>query len=671
MSSTPSTTRTKDIFLAAHMISDAEERARFLTQACGDDADLRQRVQALLDADAKAEDFLDAPVKESPAAGDKVGYFGDYVLLDEIARGSNGVVFRARQVSLDRVVALKMLRNRPELTSDADVQRLRAEAKAAASLDHPNILPIYEIGVCEGQPYFSMKLITGGTLQFRMAEYQQDMRKAVAMLVKVARAMQHAHSQGILHRDLKPGNILIDSNGEPHITDFGLARKMGIDSSLTMTGQVMGTPLYMSPEQARGGSKELTPATDIYSLGTMLYELIEGRRPFQSDDLIELIQQVADKAPPAPQTPHRPLAAIAMKCLEKSPNARIPTAGALADELEKWLRSEPTLEADYQAPKIKRPLPWKPLLASAALIALGLGVMKLWDRQPSVVEVTTLDDELDPPGTTGSGVSLREALRQVQENGRIVFAKPGKLTLSPKLGAIHVSKSVHIDGAPTEIHSQPSIDRIFIIVDKARLSVAKLTFSGEAENARLRGSVGAIENNGALEAVDCRFENNGGGGLGGGISSQGDLTLRRCVFENNVTNMLGGALHITGAGSQVEIEDCRFTGNRAAGNGGSAINISLQAADARVRLTRCTLTGNVWQPEAKRTRKSEVPSDKSGGALHILGGTVTLDRCIIAGNQGPSDTDKLDVFGTFEAAGLNFIGGDPKAAPAGLGAVVK
>jgi|UniRef100_UPI003783A9AF tRNA A-37 threonylcarbamoyl transferase component Bud32 len=376
--SNSSISRQKEIFLAAREISDAGERARFITEACGGDFALRGRIETMLGAEGEKNGFLEpnetltasVPI---PAAGDKVGYFGDYVLLDEIAHGSSGVVFRARQVSLDRVVALKMLRHRPLLSKEADTQRLRAEATAAASLDHPNIVPIYEVGAHEGQPYFSMKLVAGGTLQFHMAEYQAAPRKAVALMVKVARAVQHAHAKGILHRDLKPGNILLDAVGEPHVTDFGLARKMGQESGLTMTG-VVGTPHYMSPEQARGGVRELTPATDIYSLGAILYELVEGHHAFESDDLIELLKQVAEKPPPTPRTPHRELAAILMKCLEKSPAARHATAAELADALENWLRVDPVVT---RRPVLRKA--WKPALAAAAMILLAIGVKVLWD----------------------------------------------------------------------------------------------------------------------------------------------------------------------------------------------------------------------------------------------------------------------------------------------------
>ncbi|MBL9116973.1 MAG: serine/threonine protein kinase [Verrucomicrobiaceae bacterium] len=424
------TSRQKEVFMAALELEDAAARAAYLDSACGGDVDLRTRIERLLGLEAESREFLEPAIVPLlrdgiPPPGQTVGYFGDYVLLDEIARGSSGVVFRARQVSLDRVVALKMLKDGPLLTNDADVQRLHSEAKAAASLDHPHILPIYEVGAHEGQPYFSMKLIEGGTLQFRVAEYQRDVRKAVALLIKVARAVHHAHAKGILHRDLKPGNILLDASGEPLIADFGLARKIGIDSSLTMTGQMMGTPLYMSPEQARGGSKELTPATDIYSLGTILYELIEGRRPFQSDDLIELIRQVAEKPAPAPQSPHRALADIAMKCLEKQPAARYTTAGALADDLEAWLdgklRAPPRWSVRWR---------WVALAAACAVLAFGFHAV----RPTSDHVVTTTADELDPPGSAGLGVSLREAVRDAAPGVRItfatsVFAREGKITL--------------------------------------------------------------------------------------------------------------------------------------------------------------------------------------------------------------------------------------------------
>ena len=273
-----------------------------------------------------------------------IRYFGDYELLDEIARGGMGVVYRARQVSLNRVVALKMILS-GQLASQADVQRFRQEAELAANLDHPGIVPIYEIGEHHGQHYFSMKLIEGGTLHFRAAEFQRDARKAAALMATVARAVHHAHQQGILHRDLKPGNILIDAAGEPHVTDFGLARKIGLDSSLTMSGQIMGTPHYMAPEQARGENRALTPGADIYSLGAMLYELLGGQRPFTGEDFITLLKQVAETEPPRLRTLKpsldRDIETMVMKCLEKSPAARYATAAELADDLDRWQRGEP------------------------------------------------------------------------------------------------------------------------------------------------------------------------------------------------------------------------------------------------------------------------------------------------------------------------------------------
>ena len=326
----------KDIFLAAADIPDLAERSRYLDEACGDDAALRGRVEALLNADAPEAFLAHSPVAER---GDSIGYFGDYVLLSEIARGSSGVVFRARQTSLNRVVALKMLRDTSLLASPADEKRFRAEAEAAAGLDHPGIVPIYEVGQHAGQRYFSMKLIDGGTLHFRGGEFREP-RLAAALMGKVARAVHHAHQHGILHRDLKPGNILLDRDGEPHVVDFGIAQHIGVDSGLTQTGQIIGTPHYMAPEQARGENRALTPAADIYSLGAILYELLAGRKPFDAGTMLTLLKQVTEQ-PPAPlRLADRDLEHIVMRCLEKKPAARYGSAAELADDLDRWLHGE-------------------------------------------------------------------------------------------------------------------------------------------------------------------------------------------------------------------------------------------------------------------------------------------------------------------------------------------
>ncbi len=381
----------------------------------------RTAASAAADQDERRGQMLELVSASLPSAGSR---FGDYELLEEVARGGMGVVYRGRQVRLNRLVALKMIRD-GRLASAEEVERFRREAEAAAALEHPHIVPVYEVGEHEGRCYFSMKWIEGGSLAQALRSPLSALRpkEAAQLVVDVARAVHHAHQHGILHRDLKPANILLQkretrnptndtkkntnegektSNSQeqlmsspassssscvsreswfdvvPMVTDFGLAKRVADSNVPTRSGVIVGTPSYMAPEQA-AGSKGLTTAVDVWGLGAILYELLTGRPPFQSDSTLEVLRQVQEQEPERPRAlnPHvdRDLETICLKCLRKEPSARYPSAEALADDLTRWLRGLPIQARPVGAAERLRK--WARRRPGVAGLAASLAVMTL------------------------------------------------------------------------------------------------------------------------------------------------------------------------------------------------------------------------------------------------------------------------------------------------------
>jgi len=326
--------------------------------------------------------LLTQHTKKAAQVAELLGELGDYELLEEIGRGGQGVVFRARQKSLNRTVALKVI-SLGQWASKAHLKRFRLEAEAAASLEHPGIVPIHEVGERDGSCYFSMKFVEGGQLDEVARREPMPIRRAVELIAKVARTVHYAHEHGILHRDIKPGNILLDAKGEPHLTDFGLARLVESESTVTRTLEVLGTPSYMAPEQALGNNEAITSVTDVYGLGAVLYQLLTGQPPFAGGATYETIKLLLDTEPRPPRVVNpkidRDLSTICLKCLEKDPKRRYSSALALAEDLERWLKHEP-----IQARRtgiFARGTRWvrrNPKLVATGVAGLVLGAAVIW-----------------------------------------------------------------------------------------------------------------------------------------------------------------------------------------------------------------------------------------------------------------------------------------------------
>ena len=338
-------------------------------------------------------------------AGEQVGYFGDYELIEEIARGGMGVVWKARQVSLNRPVAVKMILS-GQLANAAEVKRFHIEAEAAANLKHPNIVSIHEIGEHEGRHYFSMDLIAGRNLAQAIGGKPMPAQSAAGLLKTLAEAVHYAHQRGTLHRDLKPQNVLLDAEDRPHITDFGLAKQLTASNDLTQSGAVMGSPSYMPPEQATGRLAEIGPASDVYSLGAILYQMLTGKVPFSGATAVDTLRAVVEQEPVAPAKLNdrvpADLETICLKCLEKKPERRYASARALAEELERFLKHEPILAKPASAARKMvswcRQRPWV-VSGLAVLLVLGLTGLAfgLWQKN-EFLQWRMTNPKAKPPG---------------------------------------------------------------------------------------------------------------------------------------------------------------------------------------------------------------------------------------------------------------------------------
>jgi tetratricopeptide (TPR) repeat protein len=498
----------KAVFTALERRS-GPDRDAYLAASCGGDADFRRRIEDLLAAHDRAGDVLGPDGQSVEVAGSRAGtatatdafepavrndteamrswpragaiepmvdhdlnaaadgdglppgaavrYFGDYEIRRELGRGGMGVVYEARQISLNRRVALKMVKA-GLLAGDDELRRFRNEAEAAALLDHPGLVPLYEVGCHDGQHYLCMKLVPGGSLVPLIGRYLDDPRAAAQLVAEAADAVAHAHARGILHRDLKPANILVDNQGRPHVTDFGLAKRVEGDVELTQSGAILGTPAYMSPEQASGRRGAVTTASDVYGLGAVLYALLTGRAPFGGDSVVETIDAVRNQPPERPRKLNAAvppdLETICLKCLEKDPRRRYPSAQALADDLTGWLESRPIMAR--RVGTVERAWLWckrRPAVAGlsaatllVALAGLSFGVWQ-WSAALRNARIAKANAEMALRSAKEAKLSTRVACDTVDD--LMTYIAAVNLTDIPQLARMASVRTLLLDKART------------------------------------------------------------------------------------------------------------------------------------------------------------------------------------------------------------------------------
>jgi len=419
---------------------------------------------------------------------------GNYQILEEIGRGGMGVIYRARQRHSRRIVALKRI-----LSYHADSQetlaRFRREAQAAASLDHPNILPIYEVNECDdGLPFFSMKFAGGGSLLDAAPALRGEPRRSVALMAKVARGVQYAHGQGILHRDLKPGNVLLDGRGEPLVSDFGLAKWLDTSSHLTRTLTIFGTPGYIAPEQVNGSSGKLGPTSDVYSLGAILFDLLTGRPPFLGEHALKVIQQASEKPAPKLRTLmpglDRDLETICAKCLEREPGARYRSAGDLAEDLERWLEGRHIIARPVSpAARAWRWTRRNPVVAGMAALLLVLG---------STVGVMIWNGEMaGAPAASGIAVLPFESLSSDKENaffaGGVYDGVSTKLAKVANLKVISHNSVAKYRGARNTQEIGRALNVAYVLEGSVRREAGRIHLNAQLIDTRTDAHVWAQE----------------------------------------------------------------------------------------------------------------------------------------------------------------------------------